>query len=349
MAAPVLTIVSPPAGSKVEKDQVVVLTVTDADDHLPRVLLAVSLDQNEPKELVHDGTSFGKFYDRTSTRSAITNGFQYTIFRQGGWTATPVFCAYAADITPPAALVTLGLEGHWREPLVGDWNNEVDPDADTGIVKTLGGGQYEDVTDGDTVEFWYDQSGANSHDRSWKQSQGTPTFHTNIQNGLPIVRSEITGGDICVITPTSWISSASAADLFYVMRNTEPGNVTNGDILFSAAPFVDGHSHTDSKAYYGLGRAVRNVVDPQFTAGQGFGLLNIYADATQQVIRWNGSTIASFGAAAMSWDLVSFNFGGSLAFPGGVERGEIALYDRVLSGAERTQNETYFNNKWDLF
>ncbi len=37
-------------------------------------------------EVIHNGVRFGAFYTNgTNTRTAITNGFQYTVLRDGGW------------------------------------------------------------------------------------------------------------------------------------------------------------------------------------------------------------------------------------------------------------------------
>ena len=100
MATPVFTQVSPTAGSKIGKDEAVILTVTDTDDNITLAYLVASLDINEPAEVVHDNVSFRPKYNTiTTSRSVIANGFQYSVLREGGWPATPTFSMFARSGT----------------------------------------------------------------------------------------------------------------------------------------------------------------------------------------------------------------------------------------------------------
>lgn len=82
---PEVTFVSPVPGSSIGLEDELVVNVTDNLDALERALLVVYIHSTGVQELVFDGTSFTARYVAQSTRVAITNGYQFTLRRTGGW------------------------------------------------------------------------------------------------------------------------------------------------------------------------------------------------------------------------------------------------------------------------
>lgn len=98
--APTISNVTPTPNTTISRTQVVGCDVTDADgaSDFRRVILAIELP-NGAKEIVHDGTAFCPPYATSSTRSSITNGYQYSLMRDGGWPARFSLTVYAIDTT----------------------------------------------------------------------------------------------------------------------------------------------------------------------------------------------------------------------------------------------------------
>ena len=97
---PVISNITPATGSAITALQIIQLEVTDVDNDLHRVLLAVEFTNNQIKEVVHDGDAFGPRYQNGScSRTPITNGYSYSILRTGGWIEGPDLTVYAIDNT----------------------------------------------------------------------------------------------------------------------------------------------------------------------------------------------------------------------------------------------------------
>lgn len=106
LVAPVVAVVEPAEGTALASDDAIVIDVTDDDNALAVVVVAARMrddDDNEiSQELVHDGTAFAALYG-TSQRSAITNGWRYTIRRLAGWRYRPQIRVISVDTGGNAA------------------------------------------------------------------------------------------------------------------------------------------------------------------------------------------------------------------------------------------------------
>jgi hypothetical protein len=91
--APVITLVSPAAGTALSPSDAIVVDVTD-DGTLAHVELRAA--QLDDIECVHDGTAYTPRY-AYSTRVALASGYRYTIRRRDGWIAAPTLTATAID------------------------------------------------------------------------------------------------------------------------------------------------------------------------------------------------------------------------------------------------------------
>ena len=93
--APTLTNVSPASGSTIGAADSVTFDVTD-ETGLREVIVAVEFLASGSYEVVHDGTSFAQAY-RSSSRTAVTGGYRYTVSRAGGWPSSPQIRIFAID------------------------------------------------------------------------------------------------------------------------------------------------------------------------------------------------------------------------------------------------------------
>ena len=85
MSAPVVTIVTslPPATSSTP---IVITVAGTASVGLRRAWLSAAFPGIVGDEVIHNGDRFGAFYSGgTNTRTSITNGYQFTLLRDGGW------------------------------------------------------------------------------------------------------------------------------------------------------------------------------------------------------------------------------------------------------------------------
>ena len=93
---PTIAVVSPVAGASIATDTAFVVDVTDAIG-LGLVVLTVEQPAGGPHEVVWLRDAFASTYV-ASTRTAIANGYRFTIRRAGGWYASPTFHVEAIDL-----------------------------------------------------------------------------------------------------------------------------------------------------------------------------------------------------------------------------------------------------------
>lgn len=95
---PVVGNFSPAVGAFIASNQFITFDVTDPEG-FRLALIAASFPNLGIYEIIHDGTAFGPNYsDGNSGRSAIANGFHYSILRRGGWPASPTIVPFAIDV-----------------------------------------------------------------------------------------------------------------------------------------------------------------------------------------------------------------------------------------------------------
>lgn len=94
---PEVAIISPTVGTSISRASKLKFDVTDDKGAFRRILPAVRFPDGR-YELVHDGESFTPDYD-TSTRVAISGGYEYEVERNGGWRDSPTLVLFAYDIS----------------------------------------------------------------------------------------------------------------------------------------------------------------------------------------------------------------------------------------------------------
>jgi len=91
---PVIDNFDPVVGTPLARNASVRFDVTD-EISLRRVIVLATLGGET--YVVHDGFAFRGDFSNLSTRSAIANGWRYTVKRNGGWVDAPTFEVCAID------------------------------------------------------------------------------------------------------------------------------------------------------------------------------------------------------------------------------------------------------------
>lgn len=84
---PTVTLVSPSANSEIARTTPIVVDVTD-EGGLAAVFVWIDYPVGPP-DLVHTGDAFTALFAGGSTRSSITDGYRFTLRREGGWPYAP--------------------------------------------------------------------------------------------------------------------------------------------------------------------------------------------------------------------------------------------------------------------
>jgi len=94
---PAVTLVSPGSGATLAPSTAIVVDVTDPDG-FTRILLVVHISPPSGSAfLVHDGDNFRAGFEDLSTRTAIANGFRFSIRKNSGWDAATNVEVYSFD------------------------------------------------------------------------------------------------------------------------------------------------------------------------------------------------------------------------------------------------------------
>lgn len=94
---PTITLVSPAPGTLISRSTPFVVDVTD--DFLSGTFACLFMRSRESRvyEIAWDGEEFADLYAVGSTRASITNGWRFTLRREGGWPGAPTFTVRAFD------------------------------------------------------------------------------------------------------------------------------------------------------------------------------------------------------------------------------------------------------------
>lgn len=95
VTAPVVSGVSPTPGAMAgstraeRRRQAVTFDVTDIDPGIALIMVTMKYDLEVDTTVVYDGTNFvGLFDNDETTKTAITDGFRFTLLPSGGWRGT---------------------------------------------------------------------------------------------------------------------------------------------------------------------------------------------------------------------------------------------------------------------
>lgn len=98
---PVISNVQPAAGV-IDRNTPISFETTDELDSFKRILIMVEFPDSQIKEVAFDGEGFGpKYQNINNTQTSITNGFSFTLLRDGGWpdSSGPILTPFVIDTT----------------------------------------------------------------------------------------------------------------------------------------------------------------------------------------------------------------------------------------------------------
>ena len=95
---PVVGNFAPATGTAIAATTLLSFDVTDDSGLFRRIIVAAQFPNLGIYEVIHEGVGFApKYRGAGNLQVAITNGFRYTILREGGWPASPSITVFAID------------------------------------------------------------------------------------------------------------------------------------------------------------------------------------------------------------------------------------------------------------
>lgn len=212
------------------------------------------------------------------------------------------------------------------------------------------------TTDGASVASWTDQSETGTV-YAQATAANQPTYHTNVLNGLPVLRFDGTN-DVLVAPGVVSALNSSAVSVFLVCKKNGgtadicPA-IANTDGTQGGFLLMLGTNSTNMNLDYGTGSAITFLTDPS-GVGTGWnlftGICNPAASSTKEILRRNGSQVATANNPYVAQSTMAPNVGG-LTFASAYFNGDIAeilIYDVALDSDQIAAVESYLTTKWGL-
>lgn len=97
---PIVSNIQPSEGP-LNSNQILEFDVTDEDNSFKRIIFVVEFPELKIKEVAYDGLGFGPIYTNGfNSQVAITDGYHFTLFRDGGWpTGSVILTPFVLDTT----------------------------------------------------------------------------------------------------------------------------------------------------------------------------------------------------------------------------------------------------------
>lgn len=203
---------------------------------------------------------------------------------------------------------------------------------------------------GQGVSVWGDQSG-NGFDFDADSTSQEPTLYTGIVNGLPVLRGYSSSTWRKMVGPNMTGSDGTAGDIFACLKVDSPSSngTGRGNLFGFTTGNLSHYSYIDGQIYDGTMRSIRalTIADPPDATMESFHLVNI-TSATNLEIRINGTSEGSSAGGSYGLPTAPFLFGSSSSRYAEVDMAEFVMFSEELSAGDRTDMETYFNDKYSL-
>lgn len=221
------------------------------------------------------------------------------------------------------------------------------------------------------VMTWSDQSGngTNWQIKSAIDPIARPKIYVvnNAQNGLPALQSyknlagslqwSRTGSpQSSYMTQPAFISGSTAAEVFVVLKsNKSAGDVNYAWGGFGSESYLLNHYPYGYNIYESFGLPNGQRTPGYSVSGSSvtnFGIYNVSvaSGSNNHVVRLNGSVIGTWTASSVSWNSTFYLFSGifdQAGYQWEGEIGEMLIYSRVLSSAERSIVHNYLKGRWN--
>lgn len=208
------------------------------------------------------------------------------------------------------------------------------------------------TADDDTVASWLDKSGQDNHVNQ-SGANNEPTYKTNIQNGLSVLRGIAAAQDDYLFSTESVLSQDANVTIFYVAAATVDnsfGTVFSNTDTAALRMFSVVDSRTSDKEAFividSTGQARSSNVDDVGTEFNQFTSILDNPDITPRLNGTAGTTlqVAGDGVTANDYTRVFSQFNTTSPLVG--DLGELVVYDRTLNMGEINKVESYLKDKW---
>ncbi len=242
---------------------------------------------------------------------------------------------------------TLGTKYYYTVTAVG-FGGESLQSSEVNITSVAGlqlwlkadAGAYHDAgttlaTNGQTVQQWNDQSG-NTHNLSQSTGADRPTFTTNVQNGLPVLRFDGSAtfmqASFTLVLPTTT----------FVAGNLR--SVPSTSIWLDG--FVDGRMmQGDNPAFADF--AMNNLLGASMSTGVFYTFYSLLTSSSSAEVSLNGGTKTS-GSPAIGGNPNGITVGsrGAGTSPAAFDMGEVLVYNSALSAGDYASVLAYLRTRW---
>lgn len=208
---------------------------------------------------------------------------------------------------------------------------------------------------GTGITQWKDKS-AFAHNASPSGGSSVrPTYQTNVQNGLSVVRFD-GSNDNLTINPATWAASLSGFTTFVVAKITNTtgtrtiiGTDQNGQKIYwngtNFAVSVAGGIGTSTATADTTKFKIFGLIYNGTLTGNASRLVFRYGE-TNQTLTFTGTVGATSNASTSQIDLGWYSTGNSEYFAGDIA--EVIYFSRTLNSGEIAGVEDYLSNKWAI-
>lgn len=218
------------------------------------------------------------------------------------------------------------------------------PDDVTGLIVWLDADAIGGLSDTDAVSTWSNDAPGSSETYTKGLSANQPTYRTNIQNSLPVVRFDgndsLAGTVSRTLKPCSIfvaMSADSVAGPDVIVGNTTGNGAMNYRTLSSKMNALAEATANIASSTTTITNTTFYVVDFTYSSSGGyvFGL-----DGTDDGSGTSNQTISASAIAIGARDDSTEVFDGDI--------GEILIYDNVVSSGDKTSIRNYLTTKWGV-
>lgn len=201
--------------------------------------------------------------------------------------------------------------------------------------------KIEGLEDGAQVSTWSDLSGKG---RNLTQATASkrPIYKTNIQNGLPVVRTA-DADDALAITAAAWGAAVAQPTTIFVVTKRIGAPKVAGIFDGFVSPTQNDLFYNASGQY---GMYAGTVFETGVSSDTAFHLLTVIFNGASSILRIDGEQVATGNAGTQSLD--GFVLGNDSTLGNGIAQdiGELRVYSG-LTAEERTTIEEALLAKWE--
>jgi hypothetical protein len=195
----------------------------------------------------------------------------------------------------------------------------------------------------DPVGRWSDKSG-NGRNATQGTAGARPLLKTALQNGRAMLRTD---GTDDVLSLPDFLTGFTAGEIFAVVKSVNAKGSRQDGLWTFSVPDSGYYTFTDSQVYDGFGTDTRKTVGAISGDTNIARVINVYSAANDWAFRLDNTEVFSTGTNTVSFR-ADPSIGSNAGAPqfGNHDWGEVVLYSRKLTTAERSAVTAYLAAKW---